>query len=291
MMRLLLPLLLCFLLTGCATIIQGRTQKLLITSDPPGAVVSVDGVPVGTTPVVAKVARKRPHTLSAALDGHPDDSLTIVPKSNYNLLALSLFFYLGFPVDLINGAHRSFPESQIRFQFATRESVAQGEIQSAPSPAPPVPIGARIRVRYTELASPVVTVGTLRAFSPDTLHVESGPPSAMLHRIPLSSASSIELSVGSVRVQSAARSAWRGALYGWAAGAVVGGLIYGLEGAYWFSFLYGLPGGTIVGALLGTAASTTDRWMNVPCCATAPATPPGANAQAQPAHSATTNRP
>lgn len=304
MKKILLPALL--LLSGCATIIQGSSQKLLITSDPPGAVVTVDGVPLGTTPVIATVARKQPHTLSAALEGYPGDSLTIVPKSDIGLLALNLFFYIGLPVDLITGAHRSFAESQIRFQLATRDSAAQGDNQRAYSPAPPVPmgenqgahsprppvpVGARVRVRHTELASPAVTVGTLRAFSSDTLQVESGPPNALMHWIPLTSIMSIDLSVGSVRARSAARWAGRGALYGFAAGALVGGVMYGMEGAYWFGFLYGLGGGAIGGGLLGAVAGQTDRWINVPCCSTAPSTLPAANAPARSALSAATSRP
>ncbi len=310
MMKLLFPALL-LLQNGCATIIQGSSQKMLITSDPPGAVVSVDGVPLGITPVVAMVARKQPHTLSAALDGYPGDSLRIVPKSNFGLLALNLLMIYGLPVDLITGAHRSFRESQISFQLATRDSVAQGEIQRVPSAAPPavpmgeiqraassappVPIGSRIRVRHTELASPVVTVGTLRGFASDTLLVASEPPHALFHWIPLSSTQSIELSMGSARAQSAGRGAGRGALAGLLLGGIVG-LVMDAgsgDGGYNTIMLGGLSAmaGTIAGALLGTADGTTERWMNVACCTTAPATPPAANAQARPAPSATTSRP
>lgn len=48
---------------GCATIVNGRDQEIPVTSDPPGAAVSLscDGVPatiVGTTPATVKLRRK-----------------------------------------------------------------------------------------------------------------------------------------------------------------------------------------------------------------------------------------
>lgn len=262
MAKCLLPALLISL-TGCATIIQGHSQKLLITSDPPGALISVDGVPQGNAPVLATVARKVPHTLSAVLDGQPGDSLIITPRSNSGLLATNLMNPYGFPVDLITGAHRYFPQEHIRFQLASRDSGARGEGQRVDASRPPLPIGARVRVMHAGPTAPTVTIGTLRDFSTDTLTVESQPPSVLMYRIPLTSARSIDLSMGSTRALSSLRWAGRGALYGWALGAVVGGVMYGLEGAYWFSFLYGLGGGGIGGALFGAVAGQSDRWLNV----------------------------
>ena len=46
------------LLTGCATVINGSTQKVKISSQPAGAGVKIDGAGAGVTPTVADLSRK-----------------------------------------------------------------------------------------------------------------------------------------------------------------------------------------------------------------------------------------
>jgi hypothetical protein len=49
-------------LPGCATIIHGgSSQGVGISSTPPGAKVTVDGVPSGVTPVIVDMKRNRDH--------------------------------------------------------------------------------------------------------------------------------------------------------------------------------------------------------------------------------------
>lgn len=296
MTKCLLPALLLFL-SGCATIMQGSKQKLLITSDPPGALVTVDGIPQGPTPLVATVARKRPHTLSATIEGFSADSQIIKPQSRTGLLLLNLLMLnpYGFVLDLATGAHNRFPEDGIRFQLASLESVAPREAQHADASRPPepiasrdsvalgqgqrasasrlpLPIGGRVRVVHGELPSQVVTIGTLREFSADTLVVESTEPWVSLHRIPLASATSISLSMGSARGQSSARGAGRGALGGLLLGALVGTIMQD-GGAAIFLGGFGAMGGVVVGGAVGAVAGQTDEWKQV-CCTSNPATSP-----------------
>ena len=44
--------------TGCATMANGTTQRIRVTSDPPGASVFLDGRPVGTTPTQITANRR-----------------------------------------------------------------------------------------------------------------------------------------------------------------------------------------------------------------------------------------
>jgi erythronate-4-phosphate dehydrogenase len=55
---------------GCATVFRGRTQKISVTSDPPGAQVKVGMAPVGVTPIVVDLRRKRDHTVTVELPGY-----------------------------------------------------------------------------------------------------------------------------------------------------------------------------------------------------------------------------
>ncbi|MBI3292358.1 MAG: PEGA domain-containing protein [Elusimicrobia bacterium] len=58
------------MLAGCATIINQTTQAIGISSSPIGASVTVDGVPHGKTPVVAKLSRKNHHFVRIELAGY-----------------------------------------------------------------------------------------------------------------------------------------------------------------------------------------------------------------------------
>lgn len=48
--------------SGCATVTGGaRDPKVTVTSDPPGAAVTVDGQPRGVTPAIVELSRKCDH--------------------------------------------------------------------------------------------------------------------------------------------------------------------------------------------------------------------------------------
>lgn len=57
-------------MAGCATIINGTSQKIQVSSEPSGAVVSVDGKDSHTTPVKLRLERRKDHTLLFAKDGY-----------------------------------------------------------------------------------------------------------------------------------------------------------------------------------------------------------------------------
>ena len=57
-------------LSACATIIHGPNQQVTISSTPTAAQVTVDGRPVGTTPVTTKLKRKDKHVVGITLDGY-----------------------------------------------------------------------------------------------------------------------------------------------------------------------------------------------------------------------------
>lgn len=70
-----LALFLSVSLTGCATIINGTSQKIGVSSEPPGATVQVDGKNLHTTPVRLRLERRRDHVLVFTKEGY--DSQTI----------------------------------------------------------------------------------------------------------------------------------------------------------------------------------------------------------------------
>ncbi|OGG44226.1 MAG: hypothetical protein A3F84_09515 [Candidatus Handelsmanbacteria bacterium RIFCSPLOWO2_12_FULL_64_10] len=82
-----LTLMSCLLFqTGCATIFQGRTQTIEVTSDPPGAKVFVNGKQMSTTPVDIMLHRKRTVTLRFEKEGY--DPYEIRMKRTLSVLLL-----------------------------------------------------------------------------------------------------------------------------------------------------------------------------------------------------------
>ena len=65
-------------ISGCATIINGTSQKIQVSSEPAGAAVSVDGGDACTTPVRLRLERRRDHTLILAKDGYETQSIKIL---------------------------------------------------------------------------------------------------------------------------------------------------------------------------------------------------------------------
>jgi hypothetical protein len=106
-MRLLLPLLL--FLSGCSTILHGETQKMTLLSDPPGAVVSVRGYQVGTTPCQVEVRREStPAVVYLAKPGYISRSEEIPARFNgwvFGNLGFGIIGgFIGFMVDIESGA-------------------------------------------------------------------------------------------------------------------------------------------------------------------------------------------
>ena len=61
------------MLSGCATIVKGTTQKVAISSDPEGADVTVDDKLYGQTPVDVSMKRKRDHLVTVSKEGYKPD--------------------------------------------------------------------------------------------------------------------------------------------------------------------------------------------------------------------------
>lgn len=58
------------LMQGCATIVSGRSQEVTFQSSPDGAIVKVNGRPLGKTPLTINMKRADGQTLSIEKDGY-----------------------------------------------------------------------------------------------------------------------------------------------------------------------------------------------------------------------------
>lgn len=103
------------LLSSCATIINGPTQRVPLTSFPAGAMVEVDGCYVGHTPLTVSVARNMDHIVTFSKEGYVPQTyqLTHVMSAAVagNIIAGGL---VGWGVDAVTGSqYRVIPETLV----------------------------------------------------------------------------------------------------------------------------------------------------------------------------------
>jgi hypothetical protein len=60
--------------TGCATIVNGTTEEVSLSSTPDGARATIDGAQTVTTPATVSLSRGDEHTITFHKDGYQDDS-------------------------------------------------------------------------------------------------------------------------------------------------------------------------------------------------------------------------
>ncbi len=72
---------------GCATLVHGTHQAVLIQSEPGGAVVSVDGRPVGQTPTTVRLSRRHRPQMTLTKDGYERADLRIDRRASRWLIA------------------------------------------------------------------------------------------------------------------------------------------------------------------------------------------------------------
>lgn len=92
-------------LNSCATIINGTSQQINITSTPIDAKVFVDDQELGKTPYVAKLKRKDNHIVKIELEGYKTEVITLNGETSGWFIGNCLFGGLiGMGIDAITGA-------------------------------------------------------------------------------------------------------------------------------------------------------------------------------------------
>lgn len=126
-------LLLCslFVLTssGCCSIFSGSTQKITISSTPPGAKVTADNGTSIITPGSIVLERKSKHTLVAELTGHESQQVQLEQRLNNWVWANILIGGLiGLAIDMVSGAINELHPQEVDFNF---EDAPDGDASAA----------------------------------------------------------------------------------------------------------------------------------------------------------------
>lgn len=106
--------------TGCASIIKGTDQVLTINSEPDGALVSIDGISVGVTPLATKVKKNSASVIMIKKDGYKVQTMPLDKK--YDGIALINIFWDLSTTDLITGAAFEYVPSTFHFQLKKEEA-------------------------------------------------------------------------------------------------------------------------------------------------------------------------
>lgn len=109
------------MLSGCATISHGSTEKVTIDSTPRGADVLVDSNQHFTTPVTVYLDRSDPHTLVFDKVGYQEDHEALTSSGtgsfwgNYGLAGLGVVGILaGYAVDKSSGASNELSSNNVK---------------------------------------------------------------------------------------------------------------------------------------------------------------------------------
>jgi len=144
-MKKFLLLSLSFLFAGCATIIHGTNQHISVNSSPPGAKVSVNGIPVATTPAKIKLSRsERTVNILIEKEGYRPQGVVLSRKLSGWFFGNLLFGgWIGMIIDAVDGAMFRLEPSDIRVvlsemeegkrRFSTKKiSEREGDIAALP---------------------------------------------------------------------------------------------------------------------------------------------------------------
>jgi hypothetical protein len=123
--------------SGCATIMAGGPDHVPVATNPPGATVFVDNMPVGTTPMVVTLNREHSNgVIRIELAGFAP--VTVVRAKNINGWFWVNFCFggvIGIIVDLVTGDIKAFDDTPITLGLTP----GYGPPAGPPVPYPPQP--------------------------------------------------------------------------------------------------------------------------------------------------------
>jgi hypothetical protein len=106
-------------ISACATIMHGTSQDVGISSSPSSAVVTVDGLNVGNTPVIAHLKRGDNHTVAINLRGYaPFESTVTKGVSGWVWGNIVFGGLIGLAVDAMTGGLYNLTPVQLAGQLA-----------------------------------------------------------------------------------------------------------------------------------------------------------------------------
>lgn len=100
-------------MSGCSTVISGKTQTVSFQSSPTGATVNINGSPIGVTPITTMIEKKSDQTLTVSKEGYKTFTTAMTTSLDpwfWGNIVLGGFF--GSTTDGATGAMHQYSPSQ-----------------------------------------------------------------------------------------------------------------------------------------------------------------------------------
>lgn len=114
------------LFAGCIGVItKGGSQPVTINSSPEGAVIMVDGVDSGETPLVLELDRAESHTVTVTMAGYEEESFRIARKTDGGVILLDVLLTggIGLLIDMGSGAMYNLEPDRIDAEMSETISI------------------------------------------------------------------------------------------------------------------------------------------------------------------------
>ena len=108
------------LLCSCATIFSGNIDDVTVTSEPVGALVSINGVPMGRTPLELSLEKGKSYNVSVSLDGYETGYATLTDKVGAGWVVLDILAGLvPIAIDAVTGAWGGLSPDSVHLVLAS----------------------------------------------------------------------------------------------------------------------------------------------------------------------------
>lgn len=117
--------------SGCASIMKGSSQQILITSNPAGAQVTINGTKYGTTPgefIMGRAIKYR--TVLLEKQGYEPATTSIIADPDYVTLIIGNLFSWGLPgmlSDVIVGSHNDLIPREVNVSLQKTKGLIKSE--------------------------------------------------------------------------------------------------------------------------------------------------------------------
>lgn len=122
---------LMFIQSGCATVVSGKTQDVTIRSNPTGAMILIDGVMDGQTPMIANLSRKQRHSIDVSHGGQKVTRATTRGFNWWYLGNIILGGLIGLIVDPCTGAIYNVKPDTVYVDFTSPDPSVESPANSA----------------------------------------------------------------------------------------------------------------------------------------------------------------
>ncbi|MBK6423454.1 MAG: PEGA domain-containing protein, partial [Gemmatimonadetes bacterium] len=113
------------LVAACATIMQGTSQEVSVSSTPTGARVLVDGAEMGKTPLVASLKRKDKHVVRVELEGYQPFEMALGRATSGWVWGNIVFGGIpGLAIDAITGGMYKLKPEEIQATLAQNAALS-----------------------------------------------------------------------------------------------------------------------------------------------------------------------